>query len=294
MQANKFAPKNIISKIILEVGISQFGVANFEIIQNKLIPCSKIKDIPQNAKTILSFIFPYYAGKFENSNISKYAVAPDYHNTILNKLNLLAQAFKQNFSDFEFVPFCDNSPVPEVYTAALAGLGCIGKNGLLIHLKYGSFVFIGEIITDMQIDACVSIIKSCENCDACINNCPSKALNNENFEKTKCLSFVSQKKKDLTSEEKTLLNKTGCIWGCDICQNVCPMNKNIEKTKISEFSNDLKPIITQDELEDDDFEAKNRDRAYLWKGRDILKRNLCIINATKEDNKTNSKKFEKE
>lgn len=282
--------ENIVSKIIFDNNFAEFGATNFEIIQKKLLSCSKLKDIPQNAKTVLSFIFPYYAGEFENSNISKYAVAPDYHNTILNKLNLLAQVFKQNFCNFDFVPFCDNSPVPEVYTAAFAGLGCIGKNGLLIHPKYGSFVFIGEIITDMQIDTFLSSIKSCDNCDACIKSCPSNALSNDKFEKSKCLSFISQRKSELTSNEKELLNKTGCIWGCDICQNVCPMNKNIAKTEIFEFSNNFKPIITQDELDNNDFEVKNSDRAYLWKGKDILKRNLCIINETKADNKSEKQK----
>jgi epoxyqueuosine reductase len=286
--------ENIILKILLENGITQFGFTDFKQILNRLIPCSKLKNIPQNAKTIFSFLFAFYAGEFKSSNISKYAIAPDYHTIILNKLKKVSQLLKERFIGFEFVPFCDNSPIPEVYTAALAGLGCIGKNGLLIHPKYGSFVFIGEIITDMKIETTAASIKPCEDCGICIKNCPAGALNQNKFERSKCLSFITQKKDELTNDEEALIKKTGCIWGCDICQNLCPMNREIAKTEISEFRNNLKPLITQDELDDVEFETKNSERAYLWKGKAVLKRNLCIINDTKDDNKVNSKKFEKE
>jgi epoxyqueuosine reductase len=283
--------KDIVSRALSENDIGQFGFADFERISHSLIPCSKLKNIPQNAKTVISFLFSYYSGEFENSNLSKYAIPSDYHITILAKLEKAAQLLKEKFTDFEFVPFCDSSPIPEVYTAALAELGCIGKNGLLISPKYGSFVFIGEIVTDMEIERTTSNIKSCKDCEICIKNCPSGALNQNHFEKSKCLSFVTQRRGILTVDEEALIRKAGCIWGCDICQNVCPLNEKIAETGISEFKNNLKPLITHDELDGPEFEIKNADRAYLWKGIDILKRNLCIFDTSYDDNKSEQQKF---
>lgn len=283
--------QDIVSQILFEIDITQFGFTDFKLIQNMLIPCSKLKALPQNSKAIISILFPYYAGEFGGSNISKYAVAIDYHIIVLKKLEKVAELLKDKFIDFKFVPFCDSSPIPEVYTAALAGLGCVGKNGLLINPKYGSFVFIGEIVTDMQIDTTLAEIKSCEACGICIKKCPSGALNQEKPEKSKCLSFLTQKKADLTSDEEALIKSSGCIWGCDICQNVCPLNKEIAKTEILEFKENLKTLITQDELNEIDFETKNSDRAYLWKGKEILKRNVCIINASNEDNISEQQKI---
>ena len=118
------------------------------------------------------------------------------------------------FPENSFSAFVDNSPIPEVKTAALAGLGVVGENGLLITEEFGSWVFIGEIVTDLFIECEEREIKSCIKCGKCKKVCPAK---------NECLSAVSQKKGELSSEEERLLKENNIVWGCDICQEVCPL-----------------------------------------------------------------------
>lgn len=259
----------IIDNIFNCSGIKLWGKCSFEPLKNKLIPCRAINRIPKNPNTVLCCLFPY-AVKDRKHNISKYAFFNDYHIIVSNFLNTATAKLIKAFPDFKFSPFCDNSPIPEVYAAALCGLGCIGKNGLLINENYGSFVFIGEIVTDMPLSHKNASITSCLSCNRCINFCPGKALSNICFNKNSCASFLSQKKGDLTQVEEQIVAGTGLVWGCDMCQDVCPMNKNIKTTYIEEFKQNIYPLIN----------SKNYNtlehRAFSWRPLEVIKRNICI------------------
>ena len=218
------------------------GVCSFADVALRLLDTRNKRLLTGNEKSVIVALFPYYTGEYENANLSKYAVVPDYHMVVGEYLDTATNALKANFPDFSFVPFVDNSPINEVYAAARAGLGVIGKNGLLINKEYGSFVFIGAIVTDMVLDCADAEIIACENCEKCVSVCPSGAIMN----KEHCLSKITQKKGELSLQEEMLIKEAGIIWGCDICQNICPHNKDIKKTYIKEFLENIVSIYEKD------------------------------------------------
>lgn len=248
------------------------GVCSFKNLQNNLIPCRAIERIPKNAKSVIVVLFPYYLGEkfYENLNISKYAVPEDYHIICGEYLKKITKSLEELYPQNNFQFFCDNSPVNEVKAATLAGLGVKGENSLLINEKYGSFCFIGEIVTDLEIPCEDKEIESCKKCGLCKKKCINQAITTYGVEKEKCLSETTQKKGELTESEEKLIKKSGCIWGCDICQDICPMNKNIEHSPIKEFYETAKSTYNGDE----DY---NKSRAYSWRKKDVINRNLKIV-----------------
>lgn len=248
-----------------------WGICPFDTIKDGLIECRAKSRLPQNAKTVIVACFPYLLSKenYKNSNISKYAAVTDYHTVALNRLNSAAEKLRMLFPENEFAAFADNSPVPEVTAACTAGLGVRGMNSLLITEKYGSYVFIGEIVTDLEIGYVPMPVKTCTGCKKCIDACPSGALNNSGFNQSLCLSHITQKKGELSEKEEKLMKECGCVWGCDICQDICPMNKDAAVTEIEEFLSSPVPFVTSGcELEG---------RAYEWRGRKVIERNITIF-----------------
>lgn len=246
------------------------GICSFASLKDGLIPCRAKGRLPKNSKSILVFCFPYLLEKeeYEGSNISKYAVVADYHGVAMNRLSKACEELKELYPGEEFVPFADNSAIPEVRAACLAGLGKRGLNSLLITEEYGSYVFIGEIVTTLSLDSVDAEIKSCISCGKCIRACPSKAIGENGTAREKCLSEITQKKGELSHEEKELMKKCGCVWGCDICQDVCPMNQNAASTQIEEFLLSPVPVITSG--------CSLENRAYEWRGRNVIERNLNL------------------
>ena len=252
-------------------GISPlWGICPFEKIKGSLIDCRAKNRLPTNAKTVIVACFPYLLGKTEyaDSNISKYAVVTDYHSVALARLEKAVSQLKELFPENEFSAFADNSPIPEVKAACLAGLGVRGLNSLLITEKYGSFVFIGEIVTDLETDCGENEEKPCMGCGKCIESCPSSAIKENGFDRSVCLSEITQKKGELSEEEIRLMKECGCVWGCDICQDVCPMNKNAAPTQIEEFLSSPVPRVSEG--------CSLENRAYEWRGRKVIERNISI------------------
>lgn len=254
------------------------GVCAFSDLSDNLFKCAALKRLPENAKSVIVYLFPYYLGEkyYEKINISKYAVPDDYHITALSYLKQAAKELKTKYPQFEFEPFCDNSPLNEVKAAVLAGLGCRGENSLLINEKYGSFCFIGEIVTDMTLKANDSIKEGCLKCMRCKTLCPMNALKTGSVEKAQCLSEITQKKGELTEPEIEKIAKSGCAWGCDICQDVCPMNKNISLSPVKEFYATAKARASIGE--------STENRAFSWRGEKVINRNLEILYCQEEKN----------
>lgn len=260
---------NAVKCIINYFGLEEFGVCRFKDIEHNLINCRAKSRLPLNAKSIITMLFPYYI-KDNNHNISRYATVPDYHIICGDILNKIANKLKIKFPNFNFVPFIDNSPIPEVKCGVLCGLGCLGDNGLLINKKYGSWVFIGEIVTDMGLEYS-NFYSECLHCGRCISKCPGKALSEGKLKKEFCISHISQKKGDLTNNEIILMKKGKSAWGCDICQECCPMNINAKQTGIFLFKEGFMPNIAFDDYNN------LEDRAFHWRPRYVLDRNLKIM-----------------
>ncbi len=251
------------SKIIAEGIEVPFGFCPFSEVEGHLLECRAKARLPKAAKTIVCFAFPYKVADGAPKNISRYAAVPDYHEILGKKLNSLAEKFREAYPDNSFEVFIDNSPIPEVYAAARAGLGLYGDNGLLITKEYGSFVFIGEIVTDLELPLPQGEVLRCEGCGACLSACPVGLC------KQSCLSAITQKKKPLSDDEKRLILENGSVWGCDICQNACPMNIGSGKTSIPEFREGYRDEYSIGE----NIEG----RAFAWRGEAVIKRNALLF-----------------
>ena len=247
------------------------GVCSFEKIKDDLFECRAKNRIPNDAKSVIVYLFPYYLGEeyYKNSNLSKYAVPDDYHKICGVYLEKAVSHLKEKYTEYSFEYFCDNSPINEVYAACLSGLGVKGENSLLINKTYGSFCFIGEIITDLDIPVEEKEIETCLRCGLCEKHCINNALNKGKVDENKCFSAITQKKGELTEYEKELIRESKCIWGCDVCQNICPMNKNIKLTPIKEFYETAKAFYK----DESDY---NKNRAFSWRKQDVIDRNLEI------------------
>lgn len=249
--------KNKITDILAVCGIKNVGFCDFEPLKDKLLNCRAKSRLPQNAKTIIMCAFPYKIKDEPPKFLSRYAAIPDYHTLCGNMLATACEKLLQIYPKNKFEYFCDNSPLPEVHTAAMAGLGVKGENGLLITKEYGSFVFLGEIVTDLDIPS-KDKYSECIHCGLCKQACPV------NLDKTECLSNLSQKKQ-ISDEDFKILKQNNILWGCDICQNVCPMNKTAKITNIQEFIDGYrdKYVIGED----------TENRPYNWRGEEVIKRN---------------------
>ena len=248
-----------------------YGFCSFEDLKDNLIDVRAKSRIPQNAKTVIVILFPYYLGEenYKDINVSRYAAVSDYHEVTNKYLTLISDKLKENYPENEFVFFADNSPIPEVFAATKSGVGMKGRNGLLINEKYGSWIFIGEIVTDLYIPCENKEIKSCMDCRKCLDACPTGVLKDEKFNPDKCLSHISQKKGEIPPEYQAMMKNLGCAWGCDECQKVCPYNINAEKTTIEDFIKSANPKVTQ--------ETSIEGRAFSWRGEKVIKRNLRTL-----------------
>lgn len=259
-------------RVIMQAnGMEVVGVCPFESIADKLLNCMAKGRIPEDAKSVIMALFPYKVPT-EQGNLSRYAVVPDYHEIAGRMLDGASKALAKVFPAYKFVWFTDNSPVPEVYAAALSGLGVVGDNGLLINKRYGSYCFIGSIITTLDVPSTGGVIEECLHCGKCLAACPGGSLQKDGFIREKCLSFISQRKGVLSDEDALLLKQNGLVWGCDVCQNVCPLNEDAEDTYIEPFLQCANPNVTADDL------ATAKDRAYLYRGRAVVERNINLFN----------------
>ena len=248
-----------------------------EAVWAKLAP--KLEALCPGAKTILVGAFPYYAGDTPG-NLSLYCRGEDYHLVLGRRLQTVVDGLAQQHPDHHFIPGADNNPVPELAAAELAGVGWRGRHGLRIVPPYGSYVFLGTILTDLDLSQTgPSPGTLCgTHCRACQKACPTGALTDTGCDLSKCLSELTQKKGDLSPEAAAQITHSPTVWGCDLCQRACPHNQNAVLTPLSEFREDLLPSLTLEDLEGLSNKAFRRQyaaRAFSWRGIAPLKRNLA-------------------
>ena len=239
------------------------------------------KLIMDDAASIIVCAFPYHIEEEYESNISRYCYGLDYHLVIKEKLNSICEEIKNKDEKFNYKIFADNGPLVDRYLAYLAGIGYYGINNNLITDKYGSYIFIGYIVNNYDLEADIPTNKTCMNCNKCVKYCPGNALEgNYKMDPKKCISFITQKKDELTHEEKNKIKNNNSIFGCDICQVVCPHNKDICSSNIEEFTTNLITTLSDEEINsisNKEFKRRYKDRSFSWRGRNIIKRNMDII-----------------
>lgn len=226
---------------------------------------------------VLTAAFPYYAGA-EPGNLSLYARGMDYHSVVTGRLERVCTQLRAAFPGRTFVPGSDNSPLPERECAWRGGVGLRGLHGLVIVPPYGSYVFLGTILTDHAFAlARPKAAEGCGGCGACRRACPGGALRGGAFDRERCLSHLTQKKGELSEGQAALVAGHDLIWGCDACQRVCPYNRLARKTAIAEFSGALVQELDSGELEgltNRGLRERYPDRAFTWRGSAVLRRNL--------------------
>lgn len=262
--------KDYLSKLNIEL-VGAVSLADCKIVREY-----KLKDFNTSDLSSLSAVMiavPYLT-RHEMQNISSYAIPRDYHLFFKQLFDDLIPKLNERYPDARFQGFADNSPIDEINAAATCGLGMLGDNGMLITEKYSSYVFLGEIITDYPIECGINEIKHCLKCGKCQLACPMGKIG-------KCLSALTQKKGELDISEIDAIRKYGSAWGCDICQEVCPYTLHAKRkgtiyTEVDFFKTDLIPRLNEaliSTMSDDEF-AK---RAYSWRGRNVITRNLKIL-----------------
>ena len=180
------------------------------------------------AKSVISVLLNYFPEKGQAADapkISKYAYGRDYHKVIRGKLKRMLAGIHQEIGQVHGRGFVDSAPVLDRAWARRSGLGWIGKHSLLLSKKAGSFYFIGELIVDLELDSDGPSTDHCGSCTACIDTCPTDAILSPTVvDSNKCISYLTiEYKKALPTEFQDKMEQW--VYGCDICQDVCPWNR---------------------------------------------------------------------
>ncbi len=243
----------------------------------------------EDAKSIVSVLLSYYSEEKQPINspkISKYAYGDDYHYIIKDKLKKLFQFINDDIKRVEGRVFVDSAPVLDRAWARKSGLGWIGKNSNLITKEYGSFVFIGEIILNIELEYDKPIKDYCGKCTRCVDACPTNAIVEPyTIDSRKCISYLTiENKKQIPPELKGKFNNW--IFGCDICQDVCPWNNNLVGNLIEELAPN-KELLNMTKVEwysitEDDFKKSFKNSPILRTKYSGLKRNLEFVDNENE------------
>lgn len=183
----------------------------------------------EGSKSVISLTYNYYTDKLQQDTnapkISKYAYGIDYHFVIKEKLKQLLEFIKSDIGEVHGRAFVDSAPIMEKAWAKKSGLGWIGKNSNLITQRVGSFYFIAELIVDLDLEVDHAVTDHCGSCTACIDACPTEAITEPyQVDGSKCISYFTIELKDnIPSEFKGKFDHW--MFGCDICQDVCPWNR---------------------------------------------------------------------
>ncbi|PQB05150.1 tRNA epoxyqueuosine(34) reductase QueG [Aureitalea marina] len=180
------------------------------------------------AKSVVSLLYNYYPDKepeWNGPKISKYALGVDYHKVIRKKLKALLRFIQESIGQVDGRAFVDSAPVLDKAWAAKSGLGWMGKHSNLLTKQMGSFYFIAELIIDLDLDYDTPVTDHCGSCTACIDACPTQAIVEPYVvDGSKCISYLTIELKE-SIPEGFRGKMDDWIFGCDVCQDVCPWNR---------------------------------------------------------------------
>lgn len=238
------------------------------------------------AKSVITLLKNYYPSEKqrpETPKISKYAFGKDYHEVIRERLRYFLQEIKDNIGEVQGRGFVDSAPVLERAWAEKSGLGWVGKNGNLITRQNGSFFFIATLITDLELEYDDPFAKDyCGSCRKCIDACPTDAILEEKIvDGSKCISYFTIELKEMMIPESMKGKFDNWMFGCDICQDVCPWNRfskphnEIEFTPIPEILN--LSTTEWEEMTEETFRNLFRDSPISRSKFRGIKRNLKFL-----------------
>lgn len=243
------------------------------------------------AKSVISLIYNYYPKEDPSPSsalkIGRYAYGEDYHKVVRRKLKTLVNELKTAFGNFHARVFVDSAPVLERDWAKRSGLGWVGKNTLLIHPKKGSYFFLAEIILDLEFEYDHPMRDHCGTCTRCIDACPTEAISPEGYilDGSKCISYLTiELKSEIPEEFRGKME--GWVFGCDICQEVCPWNRFSTPHKEEAFMlrDELKDIKENswEEITEEIFDRLFEKSPLKRTGFKGMQRNIRFTKATKD------------
>jgi len=245
-----------------------------------------------SAKTIISIAVAYphklkqqpQKTAYKRGKFTPNSWGLDYHYVLQDKLDRLAKGIEELTADFEYKGMVDTGALVDTAVAQRAGIGFIGKNGLVISKEFGSYMFLGELITNLDIEPDQPVDYGCGDCNRCVTACPTSCLIGDGTMNAKrCLSFQTQDKGVMDLEFRKKIKTV--IYGCDICQICCPYNKGLDNPLATEIDPDLShpELLPFLELSNGQFKEKFGHVAGSWRGKNILQRNAIIALANAND-----------
>lgn len=238
------------------------------------------------ANSVITLLINYYPDQHQDEGmpkVAKYAYGKDYHLVIRKKLNEFLQLLKDKLGDFTGRGFVDSAPVLERSWAQKAGLGWVGKNGNLINKQDGSFFFIATLITDLHLDADDAFATDyCGTCTKCIDHCPTEAiLPGKVVDGSKCISYFTIELKDALIPGGMKGQFDNWLFGCDVCQDVCPWNRFAKPHQESAFE-PIPEILHYnaadwEELTEESFKIIFKDSPIKRSKFEGIKRNLRFL-----------------
>ena len=243
-----------------------------------------LRGAPDGLFAIMTAV-PYPRAK--SGRIASFAGICDYHAFFSSFEEEVSRLLSEKYGDVYVKVFSDHSPIDERRAAVTAGLGVIGDNGLFISEKYGSFVFLGEIICSLTeeqlmregIPVAEGERKECLHCGLCAAACPAGCIGGD---KSLCVSALTQKKGVLSDTERDIIKSGRSAWGCDICALVCPMNDVEEPAYRDYFTRNIfapESFADVDALSDDEYGSY----PFSWRKKEVIRRNFDILDNAKED-----------
>ena len=238
------------------------------------------------AKSVISLLYNYYPGHDEQAHskykIAKYAYGKDYHFVIKDKLKAFLDCLQEEIGEVNGRVFVDSAPVMERQWAAKSGLGWLGKNTLLINNKQGSFFFIAELILDLELEYDRPVKDYCGTCTKCLDACPTDAFADAGIlDASKCISYLTIELKGAIPEEFKGTYENW-VFGCDICQDICPWNRFSKRHNDSDFKKNkgVKAVVDKEwvEFTEEVFREIFKDSPVKRTKYRGLQRNINFIN----------------
>ena len=238
----------------------------------------------EGSKSVISLSYNYFPEELQNNSdfkLAKYAYGEDYHDVIKEKLRTLVAELQEEIGEFAFRVFVDSAPVLEKAWAKKSGIGWVGKNSNLITKKNGSFYFLAEIICDLDLVEDFEVTDHCGSCTKCIDACPTQAIVSDKIiDGSKCISYATIELKDQIPDFfKDKMEDW--MFGCDICQDVCPWNRFSAPTLEEKFrpNSDIKNFTKQDwkDITQEIFSSVFKKSAVKRTKFSGLKRNLDFL-----------------
>lgn len=225
----------------------------------------------EGAKSVITIAVNYFPPILQGDKapqIAKYALSRDYHKVIKKLLDQLAEQINRDVATHQYRTMVDTAPIFERYWAEQSGIGFRGRNSNLIVPQVGSFVFLGEILTTLELQTDLEQNASCGSCKRCINACPTEALDGRSLDARRCINYLTIEHRESIPQE--LSSRFGTrLYGCDTCQDVCPYNRSPQP------SSHFKPFPKLINLERSDLIDLNQERyAHLFYGTPITRAKL--------------------